>query len=301
MARTALNFYNKVAISHLGEPEASNGRFTFFPDPDIFFKNRIVKCVYIATPVASHSNFISKSVQYNLPCLVEKPILLDIDEAQHIANNVNDIVAVAFKKRYSPLANEIKKMHQRSRSAPCQIHYTYLAPHPGKSHWKIDPKISGGGVLMDLGSHVLDLLEYCISPIFTVTLSEYHTVNGTDAYVAAKLNFSDGSVGEIRLGWASETSLQKITYLQGTSEIAWQKSDHRDHATAIRIEGQSVKSFASNRETEYLGLFDAYRSWVDGLPSDIPRWQDGMRNLKIIKTIEEMGRKGHQSAEVGRP
>ena len=35
--------------------------------------------------------------------------------------------------------------------------------------WRTDPKISGGGVLMDLGSHRIDLLMYLLGEVTSVS------------------------------------------------------------------------------------------------------------------------------------
>ena len=36
------------------------------------------------------------------------------------------------------------------------------------SSWRVDPKISGGGVLMDLGSHRISLLQYLMGDVTAV-------------------------------------------------------------------------------------------------------------------------------------
>ena len=35
----------------------------------------------------------------------------------------------------------------------------------GRAGWRVDPEISGGGHFVDLGSHILDLLDWLLGPV----------------------------------------------------------------------------------------------------------------------------------------
>ena len=95
--------------------------------------------------------------------------------------------------------------------------------------WRSDPA-EGGGCLMDYASHVVDLLNYVLSPVSEVKSSRLRSVfsNKVDDSVYAMLKLSNGLNGMLSVDWSDET--------------------HRKMTTSITISGTKGKIISDANE-----------------------------------------------------
>jgi predicted dehydrogenase len=72
------------------------------------------------------------------------------------------------------------------------------------SGWRSSKTLSGGGVLLDLGSHMVDLLLWYFGPIETIVESDLKSIysNEVEDSACALLKFSSGVEGEIDTSWS---------------------------------------------------------------------------------------------------
>ncbi|TSK06076.1 MAG: Gfo/Idh/MocA family oxidoreductase [Geobacter sp.] len=117
--------------------------------------------VVIATPSAGHCYQALRALDRGLAVFCQKPLGRNAEEAQlvvHAARSMNRLLGVDFSYRF---ADGIMKIHQLVSSGEIgQVYAADLTFHnaygPDKP-WFYDPELSGGGCLMDLGSHLVDL------------------------------------------------------------------------------------------------------------------------------------------------
>jgi predicted dehydrogenase len=67
----------------------------------------------------------------------------------------------------------------------------------GVKHWRVSPAISGGGYFVDLGSHMIDLLQFLLGPIQSargLTANQMRLYEAEDA-VGAMFRFEKGALG----------------------------------------------------------------------------------------------------------
>lgn len=117
--------------------------------------------VVIATPSAGHCYQALRALDKGCAVFCQKPLGRNAEEAQLVvgaAQAVNRLLGVDFSYRYT---DAMKKMHHLVTSGELgQVYAADLVFHnaygPDKP-WFYDPELSGGGCLMDLGSHLVDL------------------------------------------------------------------------------------------------------------------------------------------------
>jgi len=131
-----------------------------------------VDAVYIATPTGSHKELAIMVAEAEKPCLVEKPIARSYYEAQQMMlafDKASVPLYVAYYRRYLPRFVRAKQIVKQLGTIT-SVNYTLLK----KSHlpqanedlgWRIEPEHSGGGLFMDAGCHVLDILDYLLGPL----------------------------------------------------------------------------------------------------------------------------------------
>lgn len=117
--------------------------------------------VVIATPSAGHCYQSLRALDRGLCVFCQKPMGRNAEEAQLVvgaAKSANRLLGVDFSYRFTDAA---RKMHHLVSSGELgQVYAADLVFHnaygPDKE-WFYDPELSGGGCLMDLGSHLVDL------------------------------------------------------------------------------------------------------------------------------------------------
>ncbi|WP_375432780.1 Gfo/Idh/MocA family protein [uncultured Friedmanniella sp.] len=134
-----------------------------------------VRAVSICTANTSHAELAVAALDAGRHLLVEKPLattLADALDIQVAADRSGSVVQVGFVRRFSGNVRTLKRFIDAGDLG--DLYYgraTNLrrAGHPGG--WYGDPTRSGGGPLMDIGSHVLDLCWYLMGRPEPVTVS----------------------------------------------------------------------------------------------------------------------------------
>lgn len=139
-------------------------------DPD-------VDAIYIATPPVAHKTYTLLSAQAGKPIYVEKPMALNFEECQAMlqACNSADIpLFVAYYRRALPRFLKIKELIDAQAIGEVRLVNVRLSQSlpkeldPAEPPWRVIPEVAGGGLFVDLASHMLDFLDYLLGPIHAV-------------------------------------------------------------------------------------------------------------------------------------
>ena len=124
-----------------------------------------VECVYIASPVTCHKDQAIAAALAGKHILCEKPISLSLEECEEVraaCEKAGILSATGFMMRYHAFHQKMKQIIADGKlgqvvSARAQLTCWY-PEIPGA--WRQDKKLSGGGALIDMGVHCIDLIEY---------------------------------------------------------------------------------------------------------------------------------------------
>jgi len=130
-----------------------------------------IDAVAVAVPNAAHAECAIRALEKGKHVLLEKPMAMSLDECDRIidvAARANRVLQLGFVCRGSPAAHAAKALIDAGRlgtiyHAKCSIYRRRGIP--GLGGWFTTKAQSGGGPLIDLGVHVLDLTRWlCGSP-----------------------------------------------------------------------------------------------------------------------------------------
>jgi 1,5-anhydro-D-fructose reductase (1,5-anhydro-D-mannitol-forming) len=130
-----------------------------------------IDAVYIATPPHLHCQQTLQAAAAGKHVLVEKPMALSVAEGEQMiaackAHSVS--LHVAYYRRYWPKFQAIRAALEAGELGTvlgARLQLCTLAPASG---WRVDPAISGGGHVVDVGSHRLDMLCFLLGDITEV-------------------------------------------------------------------------------------------------------------------------------------
>ena len=130
-----------------------------------------IQAVYISTPVSTHAPLSIAAARAGKHILCEKPMALTVSDCEAMIEAAEEggvVLQIGYMMRFHPAHQLIKKQVDSGDLGTLRfVHLertTFIdflsADMPEHRKWFIRPEDSGGGALMDLGSHLIDLLLY---------------------------------------------------------------------------------------------------------------------------------------------
>ncbi len=124
-----------------------------------------VDAVYVASPPGAHLELGRLSAQAGKPCYVEKPMGSSSSDAQELIEAFEQAGLPLFPAYYRRGLRKFRKVGELLSEGILgkveSVHYSFASNQQLQStDWRLDPLISGGGLFIDLGSHVLDLFDF---------------------------------------------------------------------------------------------------------------------------------------------
>jgi len=163
-----------------------------------------IDAVYVATPANVHYEQVLRCARSRKHVLCEKPLGMTADEARHmilICREAGVQLGTAFMMRFLSQHQAALKLIQEGRLGQLTYGRAQLSCWypPVKGAWRQDPATGGGGALIDMGGHCIDLLEMFFGPVCRVSCFINNTVHGyrSEDSAVAMLLFENGALGTV--------------------------------------------------------------------------------------------------------
>lgn len=140
----------------------------YYTSADELINNREVEAIYIASPVAFHKQQVIDAAKAHKHILCEKPIAISCNdslEAENVCTENNVLAASGFMMRFHSLHKKMKQIiadGKIGQVVSCYIQMSCWFPDID-GNWRQERKNTGGGALVDMGIHCIDLIEYILS------------------------------------------------------------------------------------------------------------------------------------------
>jgi len=275
-----------------------------------------VEAVYVATPVHAHREQVLACARARKHVLCEKPLGLNVAEAEEMVaacRQAGVLLGTALMMRFhSQHQAALKLIHEGRLGRPvyarAQLSCWY-PPIPGA--WRQDPALGGGGALMDMGGHCLDLLEMFFGPARRLACLTTRAVHGyaVEDGATVLLDFANGALGTVDTFFsipdeASENVLElygslgailargtigqssrgvMIARLRG-EQTGYDAQQERAAAGGVEIAPEPVNMYRAEIE-------EFSRAVREGRPPAVSG-EDGLRNQRLLAACYESARTG---------
>jgi len=160
----------------------------------------------VTTPVFLHKRMAQKALGAGSSVFVEKPLALNASECRDLVKlGQGKTTLVGYCRRFMATYNLAKRYIDEGalgevRAFDSHMFVTQVSDQ--RTGWQFDAKRSGGGVVMDLGSHGVDMMQYLLGEAKEVSGSTEQDLNVT-VEDSAKLNFvmQSGIKGGMEVSW----------------------------------------------------------------------------------------------------
>lgn len=156
---------NPKALEYIKETYGIEATYT---DEDELLANPEVEAVYIASPVFCHLAQAKKVLEAGKHLLLEKPMGLDYAEAVELAEFTkafpNLKIGIAMVMRMHPVHQKIRELVKTGVLGNIVSARTqFVCDYPDvENDWRQKKATGGGGTLVDMGVHCIDLLRYVL-------------------------------------------------------------------------------------------------------------------------------------------
>ena len=209
-----------------------------YTDANEMFDKEKLDLVSIAVPNKFHNPLTIAALESGANVLCEKPMAMNAAEGEEMiaaAKRCGKRLAINFSFRFTPQSQMMKQMVEDGELG--EIYFARSIWHrrrgmPGFGGWFGTKELSGGGPLIDLGVHRLDLAlwlmdypepEWVIgstyNPIATAAAKKAGKTFDVEDFACAMIKFKNGATIELEASWAANIKERDLmeTRLLGTS------------------------------------------------------------------------------------
>ena len=138
-------------------------------------ENPQIDIVHVCSPNHAHKEALLSAMRHGKHIYCDKPLVATLDEAEAVRAAQKDYRGVAqmtFQNRFFPATMRAKQLIQ-SGAVGKVLEFRAMYLHGGSANpaapfkWKLSAA-AGGGVIADLASHVLDLVDWLLGPFRSI-------------------------------------------------------------------------------------------------------------------------------------
>ena len=276
-----------------------------------------IEAVYIASPVFCHLEQVKAAAKAKKHILLEKPTGLDVKEAERIdaiCKEAGVKLGVAFMMRcgtYHQKLRELIKAGTLGEIVSVRAQFTCWFPEM-ENNWRQQKHLSGGGALMDLSLHSIDLIRYvtglepvCVAGLSGNQIFKYEVEdagslmmrlsNGAIAYVDSNFNVPDSaSISKFEIYGTKGCAVLRNTLAQvdggeieiicADDSVAYDAMQTREGAQNMKLDVEFGNMYTREIEAFGKAVIEDSTPLVSG--------EDAIRSQKIVEAAYESNKKG---------
>ena len=254
-----------------------------------------IDAVIIALPTHLHATCVEEATKAGKHIFLEKPLARNSQEGRRILYAVSRErvkLMIGYHLRFSRNFQELGDRVREGELGEIQTAYaTNVGPGPflhrteeyipkPVPEWWFQKELSGGGALIDLGSHIINLLRWYFGEISSIRahLGYRYDLEIEDS-ATCMLRFKEGQNAVLQVGWVSQKSQIKVELI-GTV----------DHSRATQDPPSKVKTaiqlMLKRTPDYYVPHLHEIQYFVNCLRKNLqpsPSGEDGLADLEAIE------------------
>ena len=316
-----LNNLRNVAVSAVVDPDASQRAKALEICPQAagfarlgeLWESTPVDAVLLSAPTADHSTLLKETIQRGVHIYAEKPFTTELSDAAALVaawKNGQNAGMLGFNYRFHPLHVQARKLlSEGAVGRPMMVSTVFSSSASLLTDWRARRR-RGGGVLLDLGSHHVDLVRFLLGEEITRVHGQTSTAHTEDDTATLQMRlandvlvgsiFSFGGVDQDRIEIFGDRAILRVDrYLSTACEII-----PRSGRPARLLQVSNALSFlwrpgailsklrAPGNDPSYRAALEYFvQSAAAGTPCT-PDFGDGLRAMEVISAAEQSARQG---------
>jgi len=283
-SKKALNYAKSFGVKQL------------FTDYHELLKLKDLDAVIISLPTPLHADCAISAIEEGKHVFLEKPLARNVKEGREIVSAARKSgvkFMVGYPFRFAPEFVDLKGQVESGILGDVQIaHAVDIAAgpffHRAESttprpvpEWWLNKELTGGGALIDLGCHMINLLRWYLGEVANVkTRLGYRFNFDFEDHVTCIMDFGCGASAVVNVGWFSQSAAVGIELFGTMSHARAYFSPSSKVVTAIKlILGKTPKFFVP-----YLNEISHFVNHVknDGSGENQLSGEEALKDLEVI-------------------
>jgi predicted dehydrogenase len=259
-----------------------------------------VSIVVVSTPTKFHAEAAKSALQAGKHVLCEKPLARSVAEAQEVicaAAAAKRLLKTGFNYRYMAHVRAAQELLQSGALGPVyflRCRYGHGGRPGYEKHWCTDQDLSGGGVLLEQGIHILDLVRYLLgepAQVLAQSSRFFWDFPEVEDNCFLLLKTQDSQTAQIHVSWSQWVNVFSLEifgrdgYLHlsgrdghyGPQRLVWgkRKPDHSRPEEEV-FEFPPLDHSWDREWKDFLGALETYRLPMGGA-------NDSLRALQLVE------------------
>ena len=192
---------------------------------DELIAQKDIDVVIVSTPPNLHRAHCEQVLRAGKDVLCEKPLASTVEDCASIvatARQCGRVLGTGFNYRFYPAVVQARALIAAGKIGAVN-HVKSFAGHPGgpefTHQWVHDPKIMGGGALMDNGIHLADLTLHFLGAVaetFGLRSERVWNFAGSEDNGFVMMRTQDGRIGTLHASWSEWSGYHFDVEISGT-------------------------------------------------------------------------------------
>ena len=272
-----------------------------------------VDAIIIALPPAVHAHAALVALERTKHIYVEKPLATNLADAERVVaawQGSGLIAMMGFNYRYNPLVERARaRIVANAVGDPIAIRTVFATARRAIPAWK-KQRDTGGGVLLDLAVHHIDLVRFLLGAEISAVSAEIRSTSSDQDTAFLQLSLTNGAVAQTMCSLSAvEDDRIEVYGANGKITIDRYRSLRVDvapvttggalaHAVARLIGEMRAVPYALEKrraplhDPSFPAAIDAFVRAVVARAPGTPSLSDGCRALAVIEAAELSARSG---------
>lgn len=277
-------------------------------DIENLLKKETLDGIFICTPNNFHYPMALASLESKVPTFIEKPMALNQTQAERLAKTANKIdvpLVMGMNNRFRDDAIILKDfLNKNELGDPFYIKTGWLRRwnHEPQQAWLLDKKISGGGVIMDIGIQLTDLSLWLLGlpKVKNVRCFNFNvfTEGSVEDSALVVLQTENNVVITVEVAWRlhleKDMSYTHVFGKQGSAFLNPLRLYREMHGNLVNVTPVHSTPSADVLKSAFANEIQNFLEVIQGKTKPVTPAEDGIYLMRIIDAIYKSAEQGVQ-------
>ncbi|MFN7117438.1 MAG: Gfo/Idh/MocA family protein [Saprospiraceae bacterium] len=258
--------------------------------------------IVIATPSALHEQQTLQALEKGLPVFCQKPLARTAEATRRLvekAREKNVLLGVDFSYRDALALQKVNELIKHDTIG--EMFHANLIFHnaygPDKS-WYYDPALSGGGCVMDLGIHLVDMLFYLFPDLKIKHIRSHlynkgklicNTQSNIEDFATVQIGFENDGSAQLTCSWnvsAGQDAVIEATFFGTKGGICFKNVNGSFYDFQTELYHGTSKNIIIAPPDEWMGRTAAL--WAMQLADNPSFDESALTYIKVAETLDRI-------------
>lgn len=274
------------------EAMAASKHCLAFQDVSTMLASTKIDAAIVSTPPSTHPEICMQLAKAGVHVLCEKPIAVTKKAALQMieaAAEHKTLLTMASKFRYVADMVFAKQLVVSGVLGDIALLENTFTGHVDmQRRWNSNPELSGGGVIIDNGTHSVDIVRYLIGPLQSIQAIEGRKIQNIAVEDTARIHAktSDGVLAAMDLSWSFHKQSPwyvSIYGTRGTALVGWSESKYkRDSDTEWTVFGNGY-----NKVQAFTDQINNFGNAIRGIEPLLITSDDAIASVEAVEAAYE--------------